>query len=179
MQVASRILMIHDSIDTFADRLRNFDFERHNDEMREVWAEINVFRPAHRIPVILGTNTRYFMFNAASNPTGIDFERYSEDPDTMFDAQLQFQRWSRFNLLQYAELGLPKKWVISPDFQNYYEAAWFGCKVHYFPGQVPDTMPDFADAPERVMENGIPDPFGGLMAIQSTGQCTDAPWLSD
>jgi len=156
--------MIHSTVDTTADRLSNFDFCHHNEEMRKVWEAINAFKPSHRIPIILGTNTRYFVFNEASNPAGIDFQKYSEEPDTMFDAMLQFQRWSKFNLLQDAELGLPEKWVISPDFQNYYESAWFGCKVHYFPDQVPDTMPDFAGEPERVMENGIPDPFGGLMS---------------
>ena len=149
---------------TIADRLVSFDFEEHNAEVHEMWTGFNAWQPGQRIPIILGTNTRYFVFNEAANPAGLDFRDYSEDPDTMFDAQLQFQRWSRFNLLQDAELGWPKKWIIAPDFQNYYEAAWFGCQVRYFPGQVPDTMPDFADAPERVMENGVPDPFGGLMA---------------
>lgn len=148
---------------TDSDRLSNFDFVRHNAEVRELWTKFNAWKPTRRIPIIIGAATRYFMFNRAANPDGIDFRRFSEDPDVMFDAQLQFQRWSRFNILQDAELGLPDKWIISPDFQNYYEAAWFGCRVHYFPDQVPDTMPDFADAPERVMEKGIPDPFGGLM----------------
>jgi hypothetical protein len=104
------------------------------------------------------------MFTPAANPDGLDFRRYSENPDVMLDTQLRFQRWSRFNILQDGELGLPEKWNVLPDFQNYYEAGWFGCRIHYFPDQVPDTMPDFADAPERVMEKGIPDPFGGLMA---------------
>ncbi|MCE0498213.1 MAG: uroporphyrinogen decarboxylase family protein [Methylacidiphilales bacterium] len=149
---------------TDSDRLTNFDFARHNAEVRELWTAFNAWRPARRIPIIFGANTRYYMFNRAANPDALDFRRYSENPDVMFDAQLQFQRWSRFNLLQDAELGLPDKWTLVPDFQNYFEAAWFGCRVHYFPDQVPDTMPDFADAPERVMEKGIPDPFGGLMA---------------
>ncbi|MDD5198818.1 MAG: uroporphyrinogen decarboxylase family protein [Terrimicrobiaceae bacterium] len=141
-----------------------FDFAAHNAEQAGMWDAFNAGRPTTRIPIILGTNTRYFIYNGSANPDGLDFRGYSEDPDVMFDAQLRFQRWSKFNLLQDIELGLPEKWTISPDFQNYREAAWFGCEIHYFPGQVPDTMPDFADAPERAMENGVPDPFGGLMA---------------
>lgn len=147
-----------------SDRLVNFDFARHNAEVRELWAAFNVWRPTQRIPIILGANTRYYMFNLEANPEALDFRRYSENPDVMFDAQLQFQRWSRFNLLQDAELGLPDKWTVTPDFQNYYEGGWFGCRIHYFPDQVPDTMPDFIGAPERLMEKGIPDPFGGLLA---------------
>jgi uroporphyrinogen-III decarboxylase len=141
-----------------------FDIVKHNAEVADLWADFNAGRPAGRIPIILGTNTRYFIYNESANPDGLDFQRFSEDPDAMFDAQLRFQRWSRFNLLQDGELGLPEKWNVTPDFQNYREAAWFGCAVHYFPEQVPDTLPDFADAPERVMENGYPDPFGGIMA---------------
>ncbi|MFA7344060.1 MAG: uroporphyrinogen decarboxylase family protein [Terrimicrobiaceae bacterium] len=141
-----------------------FDFAGHNAGQAALWADFNAGRPTARIPVILGTNTRYFMYNDGANPGGLDFKSYSEDPDVMFDSQLQFQRWNKFNLLQDAELGLPEKWTVCPDFQNYYEAGWLGCGLHYFPGQVPDTLPDFSDAPERVMENGLPDPFGGLMA---------------
>ena len=127
-----------------------FDFAKHNAEQAVLWADFNAERPTARIPIILGTNTRYFMFNDSANPEGLDFQRYSEDPDVMFDARLQFQRWSRFNLLQDAELGMPEKWTVCPDFQNYYEAAWFGCSIHYFSGQVPDALPEFSDAPERV-----------------------------
>ncbi|TSA30106.1 MAG: hypothetical protein D4R65_13930 [Verrucomicrobiaceae bacterium] len=141
-----------------------FDFAKHNAEQSTLWADFNAGRPTARIPVILGTNTRFFMFNEGANPGRIDFRSYTEDPDLMFDAQLQFQRWSKFNLLQDAELGLPEKWAVSVDFQNYYEAGWLGCGLHYFDGQVPDTLADFSDVPERIMENGIPDPFGGLGA---------------
>ncbi len=143
------------------DRLAHLDFPRHNADQRALWDAFNAGQPT-RVPIILGTNSRYFMFNRAINPEGLTFRAYSEDPDTMFDALLRFQRWSRFNLLQDAELGLPERWTIGPDFQNYYEAAWFGCAVHYFDDQVPDTQPDFADAPERLMEQGIPDPFANL-----------------
>ena len=142
---------------------KRFDFASHNAEQSSLWADFNAGRPTARIPIILGTNSRYFMFNEAANPRGLNFKQYSLDPDLMFDTQLEFQRWSKFNLLQDTELGLPDKWSVGVDFQNCYEAGWFGCGIHYFDGQVPDTLPDFADAPERLMENGIPDPFGGLL----------------
>jgi len=147
------------------DRLAGFDFAGHNAEVREMWDAFNSGRPT-RIPIVLGTNTRYFMFNKQANPEGIDFRRYSEDPDLMFDTTLHFQRWRKFNLLQDEELGPVQNWKIAPDFQNYHEAAWFGCKVHYMDGQVPDTLPEFAEAPERLMDQGLPDPFeGGMGAI--------------
>lgn len=145
------------------DRLDGFDFAAHNAEMRAAWEAYRSGNP-YRVPIILGANTRYFMRNPGANRAGLEFKRYMEDPDVMFDAQLDFQRWSRFNLLQDAELGLPARWQISVDFQNFYEAAWFGCPLAYYAGEVPDTSPVFADRPEAVMEHGLPDPFGGVMA---------------
>lgn len=144
------------------DRLAYMDFERHNADVRVTWDALNAGRPT-RVPIILGTNARYFRRIHEANPTGMGFREYSENPDVMYDAQLRFARWSRFNLLQDAGLGLPERWAIHVDFQNYYEAAWFGCAVRYHEGEVPDTLPDFADCPERVMEAGMPDPFGGIM----------------
>jgi uroporphyrinogen-III decarboxylase len=148
--------------ETTADRLAGMDFSAHNEEVRAVWRAHSAAR-ATRVPVILGTNVRYFLFNPAANPTAINFRQFSDDPHLMFDMLLGFARWTRFNLLQDAELGLPQQWSISPNFQNYYEAAWFGCEIRHLDDQVPDTMPDFADCPERVMENGLPGPFSGLM----------------
>jgi hypothetical protein len=144
------------------DRLAGLDFAAHNADAKRAMDAWNAGRPT-RTPIVLGVNSRYFLASPAANPEGLDFQRYSEDADAMFDALLRFQRWSRFNLLQDAELGLPEEWVIAPDFQNYYEAAWFGCPIHYMDGQVPDTRPAFADAPERVMEKGLPGPFDGIM----------------
>lgn len=145
------------------DRLAGMDFEEHNAEVRRLWPAYHAGAP-YRIPIILGVNSRYYMANPQANPDRLDFRRYSEDPDAMFDALLRFQRWSRHNLLQDVELGLPERWVIGVDFQNYYEAGWLGCPIEYRAGEVPDTSPAFADQPERLLDGGIPDPFGGLLA---------------
>jgi uroporphyrinogen-III decarboxylase len=147
----------------YVDRLSKLDFKRHNEEQAAVWKAFNEGKPI-RTPVILGIGTRFYMMHPQANDLGISFRQYMENPDVMFEAQLRFQRWARFNLLYDTELGLPEKWTILVDFQNYYEAAWFGCQVHYLGDQVPDTFPDFAECPEKVMDKGLPDPFGGIMA---------------
>jgi len=144
-----------------SDRLATVDFARHNEETKRVLDGYYARNPI-RVPIQVGTNTRYFMFHSDANDFGMDFQRYSEDPDVMFDTMLQFARWSRFNLLQDSKLGLPDRWWVSVDFQNYYEAAWFGCPVEYMDDQVPDTRPVFQECPERLLEAGIPDPFGSL-----------------
>jgi uroporphyrinogen-III decarboxylase len=144
-------------------RLAGMDFEAHNAEVKALW-EAFADRKPFRTPIIVGTTTRFFIENPNANPDGLDFRAYTEDPDVMFDAQLRFAAWSKANILQDEQLGIPDKWVVSVDFQNYWEAAWFGCPVEYLDGNVPDTRPAFADCPERVMENGIPDPFDGILA---------------
>lgn len=146
-----------------SDRLAGMDFARHNEETARVLTAYRERNPI-RVPIQVGVNTRYFMFHRDANDFGMDFKRYSEDPNAMFDSMLRFARWSRFNILQDAELGLPESWWVGVDFQNYYEAAWFGCPIEYISGQVPDTMPAFAERPEQVMEHGLPSPFGGLFA---------------
>jgi uroporphyrinogen-III decarboxylase len=145
------------------DRLADFDFARHNAEAREVWDAYLAGTPT-RTPIMVVANARFMLLNRELNSDGMIFRTYSEDPDVMFDTQLRFQRWYRFNVLQDAQLGLPDRWTIEVDFQNYYEAAWFGCPVEYMDDQVPDTRPIFADAPERVMERGMPEPFNGFGA---------------
>ncbi|HLK57134.1 MAG TPA: uroporphyrinogen decarboxylase family protein, partial [Chthonomonadaceae bacterium] len=151
-----------DSLGPAGDRLAGFDFSRHNEEVCATWAAYHAGRPV-RTPILPGVNTRYYMRHPAANPEGLSFDRYFEDPDVMFEAQLRFQRWSRFNLLQDADLGMPERWQIFVDFQNSYEAAWFGCPIAFCEGEVPDTRPAFAGCPERVMERGLPDPFAGIM----------------
>jgi len=145
------------------DRLAGFDFAAHNEEQARMWTAFRDRRP-FRTPVILGVSSRFYMFNPAANPEGLDYQTYTEDASVMFAAQLRFKRWDRFNIRRDVELGAPTEWQIGVDFQNYYEAAWLDCPVYYSAGQVPDVRPAFAESPEAIMENGLPDPFGGYNA---------------
>lgn len=145
----------------------DIDFRAHNAEAREVWEAYHAGTPV-RVPVILGLNVRYYLFSPWLNPRGISFASYSEDPDLMLETQLEFQHYVRHNLLSDAEMGMPSEaWPgVHVDLQNYYEAAWFGCPVHYREGQVPDTSPILTDDNKRMLfDAGIPDPFtDGIMA---------------
>lgn len=145
--------------------LQGFDFAAHNAEVRDLWAAYVGGRP-WRVPVIFGTNTRYFLLDEAANPEGVSFREYVEDPATMLRLQVQFADWSRHNIPQDLELGPPSEgWDVRVDFQNYYEAAWLGCPVVYFDGQVPDTLPILHDDDKRaILDRGLPDPYSGLMA---------------
>ncbi|MCC6485030.1 MAG: hypothetical protein IT209_09315 [Armatimonadetes bacterium] len=145
------------------DYLLSFPFEEHNAEIQEMWSAFRAGNPL-RTPIILGLNARYFLLNPSLNQRQVTFRRYSENPHVMFDLQLEFQRWSKFNLVQDTELGLPEKWKVWVDLQNYYDATWLGCELEYPDDEVPDVRPAFSDCPEKLMERGLPDPFGGTMA---------------
>jgi uroporphyrinogen-III decarboxylase len=136
------------------ERLAGLNFEAHNTEVRAAWLAYRAGTP-YRAPIILGTNTRFFMHHPEANPQGVTFEEYCNDPDIMFDCQLRFQHFQRFNLLQDAELGLPDVWTVRVDFQNFYDASWFGCPVVYAENEVPDTRPIFAGNPEAIICQGV------------------------
>ena len=63
--------------------------EKHNHEAQEVWEAFNKGNPI-RPPVVLGTNTQFFIFNDLLNPDEkIDFETYTNNAKTMLDFSLK------------------------------------------------------------------------------------------
>ena len=143
------------------------DYDAHNREVKAVWDAYHAGKPI-RVPVTLGLNVRYYLFSPWLNPKGIRFEEYYNDPNLMVETQLEFQHYVRHNLLFDAEMGMPKEaWPgVYVDFQNTYEASWFGCPVMFRDNQVPDTEPILTDGNKRMLfDRGIPDPFtDGSMA---------------
>lgn len=144
------------------------DFERHNAEVKEVWEAYRARRPI-RVPCYVGTNTRYFLLGENAPFGDVSFRDYTEDPDVMFETQLRWHDWRRHHILQDAQMGLPSEgegWSVGVDFQNFYEAGWFGCEIQYRNGQVPDTHPRWRDDDRKreILDLGIPDPFANLMA---------------
>ncbi|MBI4551369.1 MAG: hypothetical protein HY710_03825 [Candidatus Latescibacteria bacterium] len=146
--------------------MRPIDYAQHNAEVKAIWDAYYKREPI-RVPIILGINPRYTMFDDETNPDRISFTAYSTDSLVMLERQLIHQDWIRHHIPQDMEMGPPQNgWAVYVDFQNYYEAAWLGCDVHHYQGQVPDTAPLLQDDTNkhRLFDQGIPDPFeGGLM----------------
>lgn len=146
--------------------MQPINYADHNEEVRSVWAAYHGKEP-FRVPMILGINPRYTMFGHEANPRGITFEQYFNDPETMLTRQLEHQSWIRRHVPQDTEMGPPDKgWDVYVDLQNIYEAAWLGCEMRYFDGQVPDTEPVLKDDTQKwkIFDAEVPDPFtGGFM----------------
>ncbi len=142
------------------------DYEHHNAEVRQVWEAYHRGQPL-RVPMILGINPRYTAFDHPANPRRLGFAENFGDPECRLTRQLEHQAWVRLHVPQDLEMGLPEMgWEVYVDFLNSYEAGWFGCPLHYFAGEVPDTLPLLQGENHKwsVLEKGLPDPFaGGLM----------------
>jgi hypothetical protein len=136
------------------------DFTAHNDEIRRVWDAYRAGRPV-RVPVTFSLNTRMLLVNPALNPKGITPRRFFEDPAAMWEMELAFHRWMRFEVPQDAEMGLPEAWPMAVNFFNSYEAGWFGCELFYPEGDIADTIPMFRERKERLYDTPLPDPLKG------------------
>lgn len=141
------------------------DFTEHNRMVRDLW---DAFRKgAHeRVPMVTGVSDRFYVLNPITNPKNVSFYDYSNNPELMFDMQCRFAEYARFNIPGDHEMGIPEEgWTVNVDFQNYYEAAWYGCQVEFPKHEVPYAVPLLNDDNKYMLfDKGIPDPFGGFMA---------------
>lgn len=134
------------------------DFTAHNEQQAAVWKAYHAGKPT-RVPMILGISSRYTIFHPLANPEGYDFEQFFCAPRAMFTHLLRKQHFIRHHLLFDQEMGLPEQWTVGVDLQNSYEALWWGCELHFRPGQVPDTTPLLTAANKRLLlERGAPAP---------------------
>jgi uroporphyrinogen-III decarboxylase len=134
------------------------DFAKHNAEVKAVWDAYYAGKPT-RVPNTFGINARFVLLDEALNPEGITFEQYSNDPEIMLEVQIRYQEYVRFNVPQDAPMGLPEKWDVKVDFQNYFEAGFLGAEVYYPEGNCPVSLPMIAgDAKRLLLDKGLPEP---------------------
>lgn len=140
------------------------DFCRHNEEVQQVWDAYWRGQPI-RVPVGNFTvGPRIWLLNPALNPTGITMERFSTDPETMFQVLLQYKYYLHHHVVHDIEMGIPRDgWEVFVEFNNVHEAAWLGCEIRYTDGQVPATVARYTGAHKyELLDRGIPDPFAGV-----------------
>lgn len=140
------------------------DFGRHNAEVAAVWSSYHEGRP-QRVPVSVNGSIRNLIQNPDLNTTGYTFEDFFTDPEAHIQCQLAYDMWCRHHLLCDREMGLPKGgWTLSVDFQNSYDAGWFGCPLRYEGNAVPDTVEILRENKYALYDMECPDPIrGGLM----------------
>ena len=140
------------------------DFSRHNAEVAEVWEAYRQGCP-RRVPVSIHGSVRNLIQNPDLNTTGYTFGDFFTDPEAQIQCQLAYQKWYRHHVVCDREMGPPADgWSLSVDFQNSYDAGWFGCPLHYDGNAVPDTIEILKQDKHRLHDMECPDPLsGGLM----------------
>lgn len=144
---------------------RKIDYEQHNAEVKKVW-DVYQQRKPYRVPVTAHGSIRNLFNNPEVNTTGYTFEDFFKNPQAQIDCQLAYQKWVRHNLFADQEMGPPKDaWQVGIDFQNSYEAMWFGCPLHYFGNDLPDTTEILKEDKRKLYQLKEPDPLrGNLLA---------------
>ncbi|MCX8065970.1 MAG: hypothetical protein N3G21_12510 [Candidatus Hydrogenedentes bacterium] len=145
--------------------IRNANYEVENLEIKNLWDEFE--RGVHkRVPIRLNSNPKVLILDSALNYLNIQFKDYLYDPELMAQVQLNWELWRRFLLPGDHEHGLPEQWEIYIDFQNVYDASWFGAPLVFMDSQVPTIHPILRDDNCKMMlfDKGLPEPFKGELA---------------
>ncbi|MGB9718405.1 MAG: uroporphyrinogen decarboxylase family protein [Thermoproteota archaeon] len=140
-------------------------FKQHNEMVSSLWKDFRINRHK-RIPVTWGMTDRMIVLNKELNVKNYTYERVFNNPETMLQVELEFEYWRRHNVYADWEMGLPKEWSITVQFQNIYESAWFGAPLYFTTSSVPDVYPFLKneDDVRTFIKKGMPEPFSGFMA---------------
>ncbi len=142
------------------------DYAAHNEEVRAVWAAYRAGKPV-RVPVIVECSPRFLLCDPHYNPDPRGFQKYIEDPETMWTWQLRWEEFKRERIIVDHEMGLPAgAWDIAVDWQNNLDAMQFGCRPEYPDWGPPIVRPHLDERDKwRIFDEGLPDPAGGVMAL--------------
>ena len=127
--------------------------------VRKLWEAYRRGDP-WRVPVIFNYGIRCRLLDPKLNAEKYTFQQYFEDPNVMLDAQLRHMYFKAFNLWRDEPMGYPEEgWSVFIDFQNTFEAPWFGCALRYFEEQVPDSVEILKSSKSLLYDMDISDPL--------------------
>ena len=113
-------------------------------EKAAIWQAYRDRRPT-RVPLRWNINTRVAVLNPALNPEGFDYQAVFHDPQTLITVATRTRVHHATTLAAVSDApgALPDVIEIGVDNQNIYDAAYFGARVAFRAGQVPDTEPAY------------------------------------
>jgi len=132
-----------------------------NQEKQRVWDAYRSRKPI-RVPVAWGVNCRIVILDPRWNPEGVSWREYHNDGRVMVEMQRRFMDCCADYLNHYSDspTGRPAEWTFNIDNQNFYDAAYFGCPVHFRDGQVPDATPILAGSDrDRIFDFDLDHPL--------------------
>lgn len=113
-----------------------------NEEKQKVWDAYHARKPI-RVPVNFSVNPRVIILDPSRNPEGVSFQDYFTDARALVGVQLKFKDYGRDFLARVSDYypNPADEFNFYVDTQNIYDAAYFGCPLHFRDGQVPDITP--------------------------------------
>jgi len=130
-------------------------------EKDRVWKAYWDRKPV-RVPMLLATNSRVAVLDRRIDATGLTFQEIFNDAVAMLRSQLLWKYLCRKRYHRFCDwpTGPENPWQADVSFQNTHDAVFFGCPVHFRPGEVPDTTPILTDDNKRsVFDIDISDPL--------------------
>ncbi len=140
-----------------------------NAEKRQVWDAYRAGRPV-RVPVTFGVNARAVLLDPEWNPRGFTFEDYWSDARVLAEVQLKLLEYQVEYLNRYSDspTGWPERFDFSVDVQNVYDSVYFGGRLEFRDGQVPDVSPSLTGSDkERVFSLDIDRPMDNPFVKES------------
>jgi uroporphyrinogen-III decarboxylase len=129
------------------------DIALKREESKRFWDAYNAGEQ-YRVPIGLAISTRCWAY-----ALGVDPLRYFKDPTYMMRMQLLGQKWTWENVPQ--DQLEPERWTVWPDFQNFYEAMWWGCPIRWSSLDLGSTFPRSLIEDKDDFNWEIPDPLRG------------------
>ena len=143
-----------------------------DDEKKRVWDDYRAGRPV-RVPVTLGVNARVVLLDPAWNPEGITFREYFTEARATIDVQLKFLKYKVEFLSRFCDSpgAWPETFEFDVDVQNVYDSVYFGGRLTFRDGQVPDAAPVLVDSDkERLFQVDIGHPMDNPFVQNTLGR---------
>jgi len=138
-------------------------------EKRAVWEAYRARRPT-RVPVTFGVNPRVVLLDPDWNPRGVTFEECWTDARVAVEVQLKFLEYQVEFLNRHSDSPTewPERFDFVVDAQNVYDSAYFGGRVEFRDGQVPDVSRTLAGAEkERIFSVDVDHPMDNPFVRES------------
>lgn len=117
-----------------------YNYEQHNEAVKHLFAMEKAGTP-ERVRMSISCNPRMILSDPKLNSEQITFEQYMNDPTLMLEVQCRFQEYKANNIFYDQIMGFENLSGISVygDFQNVFEASYFGGEVAYHGINEPGT----------------------------------------
>ena len=117
-----------------------YDYAKHNEAVKRLLEKEKAGVP-ERVRMDISCNPRMILSDPALNTQQVTFEEYMNNPQLMLEIQCRFQEYRANSIFYDHIMGFENLPGVSAygDFQNVFEASYFGCETAYHGINEPGT----------------------------------------